>query len=188
MRKLLVLALIAVAALVVMAQPQVKHYSGGANVTWSNNPGALTGTIEVHVYQWADATLTVYSGSFDIFDYNQEASEAIAELEVDSNYTFRIDAAVRVYKGNNEITATVAASCSKILFWWDTVNKNGEPDTGEPYWNIKNGSFGNNANLGGPGQVVSGDIYLDVIVSNPDLEAGKYTLDLSIWITPEVTF
>jgi len=92
MRKLLILALIAVAALVVMA--------GNADYT-RENPGAENyfenvtkeGNVEVYVHQWLNLSVTI-SGEIHIYDYDTDYSNDVGDVSIESNAAVSVSGSV----------------------------------------------------------------------------------------------
>jgi|GEM_PF-3462843 len=192
MRKLLILALIAVAALVVMGA----HYSGGyydedqGQGVWEEDGGTLSGTITLLVYQWADITFTL-DATVEIKDYDDDISgQVVGSISIDSNapVAFDIsDCTFYEWKGNQwvertTIPSTVTDNATGVV-WVDT-NKNGNFDEGnDPYvmWDGNSPSYGNYSEVG------SGDydIYL-TFDAFENLPAGAYRLVFEITVSPTV--
>ena len=91
MRKLLILALIAVAALVVMA----------GNADYTRDPDAENyfedvteeGNVEVYVHQWLNLSVT-RDGEIDIYDYDTQYSDDVGDVSIESNAAVSVSGSV----------------------------------------------------------------------------------------------
>ena len=168
MRKLLILALIAVAALVVMGE--TGHFSGGHDDAWvsasgdgqldSNGAGFLTGSVEVHVCQWLTATVTINDVA-TVTDYGNAEESVVGDLEIDSNANVKVEATVTDW-GDLD-TSEIDSFVIKLD---NTQVSDVDPQT------FSNGTY---------------DIKLE-ITAGDNLDAGSYTITIKFTFYPTVTF
>jgi len=91
MRKLLILVLIAMAALVVMA----------GNADYTRDPDAENyfedvteeGNVEVYVHQWLNLSVT-RDGEIDIYDYDTQYSDDVGDVSIESNAAVSVSGSV----------------------------------------------------------------------------------------------
>jgi len=91
MRKLLILVLIAMAALVVMA----------GNADYTRDPDAENyfedvteeGNVEVYVHQWLNLSVTI-GGEINIYDYDTDYSKDVGDVSIESNAAVSVSGSV----------------------------------------------------------------------------------------------
>ena len=198
MRKLLILALIAVAALVVMGLTY-NHYSRGyvgsnGGIHWRGSNRTFGGEVILEVYQWADATIT-YTPNFEIANYDESFDGLdIGNFYLSSNGPVLVTVQGKAYKYTgtkwcsmeNDDLVDLGQNIRRFALWID-FDENGSWEGNDAYWALHNdksqvivtSSYVNNSG------VKKYDIYLTLSVKK-NFPAGAYKLAFAITLAPTV--
>ena len=164
MRKLLILALIAVAALVVMAADYTQFDPNDPD-SWS-----ISADLTVKVHSWLDATFNLYGdegqndGTYDIYDYGDYSNVGIGSLSLDSNDD--------IFIWKVEVTGDIPNGITVTEVRLDGVSQDFSYDPNNP------------TNIIHPEGNDTYTLYLDFTVDE-NTSAGDYSMTVEIYFVPK---